>query len=159
MGDQLPPGWVKNISKSTGKEYYFNTETQESRWTVPTEEEARSARSNQTSQVRASHILAKHRDSRRPSSWRQENITRSKDEALAIIEGYRKQIENGDATFEQIASKYSDCSSAHKGGDLGFFGRGQMQKAFEDVAFGMTTGEISEPFFTESGCHIVLRTG
>jgi hypothetical protein len=38
-------------------------------------------------QVQASHLLVKHRDSRRPSSWREENITRSKEEALEILLG------------------------------------------------------------------------
>jgi peptidyl-prolyl cis-trans isomerase NIMA-interacting 1 len=43
-------------------------------------------------EVRASHILSKHRGSRRPSSWREENITRTKEEALAIIEGSTQQL-------------------------------------------------------------------
>ena len=38
-------------------------------------------------QVRASHILVKHRESRRPSSWKEEKITRTKEEALEILEG------------------------------------------------------------------------
>ena len=41
--------------------------------------------------------------------------------------GYREKIVSGEATFEDLASKYSDCSSAKRGGDLGPFGRGQMQ--------------------------------
>ena len=40
----------------------------------------------------ASHLLVKHRDSRRPASWRSDNITRSKEEALEILEGYEKQV-------------------------------------------------------------------
>ena len=87
--------------------------------------------------MRASHLLVKHRDSRRPSSWREENITRSKEEALDILAGYRSQIVNNENTFEDLASKFSDCSSAKKGGDLGMFGRGQMQKPFEDATYGL----------------------
>ncbi len=41
--------------------------------------------------------------------------------------GYRAQIESGEASFEELASKYSDCSSAKRGGDLGPFGHGEMQ--------------------------------
>lgn len=41
----------------------------------------------QSATVQASHLLVKHRDSRRPSSWREENITRSKEEAIKILEG------------------------------------------------------------------------
>ena len=51
--------------------------------------------------------------------------------------GYRKQIVDNTATFEELASKYSDCSSAKRGGDLGPFGRGQMQKPFEDASFAL----------------------
>ena len=41
----------------------------------------------QSATVQASHLLVKHRDSRRPSSWREENITRSKEEAMEILKG------------------------------------------------------------------------
>ncbi|OQV26029.1 putative Peptidyl-prolyl cis-trans isomerase NIMA-interacting 1 [Hypsibius exemplaris] len=132
MEEKLPVGWVKNISKSTGKPYYFHEATKESRWEAPS-----GTVEMKKEQVKASHILAKHRDSRRPSSWREENITRTKEEALAIIQGFRKQILNNEATFGEIAQENSDCSSAKRDGDLGLFGRGQMQKPFEDVTFGM----------------------
>lgn len=72
--------------------------------------------------------------------------------------GYRREIGEDASKFGDLAKKYSDCSSAHKSGDLGEFGRGQMQKAFEDVAFGINVGEISQPFLSDSGVHIVLRT-
>merc|ERR1711990_362821 len=106
----------------------------------------------------ASHLLVKHRDSRRPSSWRQDNITISKDEALVILKGYREKIVSGEATFEDLASKYSDCSSAKRGGDLGPFGRGQMQKPFEDATFDLEVGSMSGPVWTDSGVHLILRT-
>ena len=109
------------------------------------------------SQVQASHLLVKHRDSRRPSSWREENITRSKEEALDILAGYRRQIVNKEASFEELAGKFSDCSSAKKGGDLGMFGKGQMQKPFEDATFALNVGDISGLVDTDSGIHIILR--
>ena len=49
------------------------------------------------------------------------------DEALEILKGYREKIDSGDASFDDLASEYSDCSSARNKGDLGPFGRGQMQ--------------------------------
>ena len=61
--------------------------------------------------------------------------------------------------FETLASKYSDCSSAHRGGDLGYFSSGQMQKPFEDATFALRIGELSEPVWTDSGVHLILRTG
>ena len=41
--------------------------------------------------------------------------------------GYRQKIVSGETTLQELASQVSDCSSARNGGDLGFFGRGQMQ--------------------------------
>ena len=102
--------------------------------------------------------MVKHNESRRASSWRQENITRTKEEANELLKGYREQIVSGESSFAELASKYSDCSSAKKGGDLGSFGRGAMQKPFEDAAFGLKIGELSEPVWTDSGVHIILRT-
>lgn len=71
---------------------------------------------------------------------------------------FRRQIVSGEKTFEELASQYSDCSSAKRGGDLGPFGRGQMQKPFEDASYALNVGELSEPVWTDSGVHIILRT-
>lgn len=144
----LPSGWEEKISKSTGRTYYFNRRTNESQWEKPA-----------NNQVRASHLLVKHTESRRPSSWKQDRITRSKDEALEIIKDYRKQIESGETSLQELASTESDCSSAKKQGDLGFFGPGQMQKPFEEATFTLKINELSEPVFTDSGIHLILRTG
>ena len=87
------------------------------------------------SEVRASHLLVKHQSSRRPASWRDESgqyITKkTKEAARDELEAYREQIASGAVKFEDLAAKVSDCSSARHGGDLGFFGPGKMQKAFE----------------------------
>ena len=112
-----------------GQSYFVNKYTKQSQWDRPTE----AAKPPSEDKVQASHLLVKHRDSRRPSSWREENITRSKEEALEILKGYRQQITDGKATFEELASQYSDCSSAKRGGDLGPFGRGQMQVTYFNI--------------------------
>lgn len=75
-----------------------------------------------------------------------------------IIVAYREQIVQGKKSFAELARDYSDCSSAKRGGDLGPFGKGAMQKPFEDAAFALKVGELSEPVFTDSGVHIILRT-
>jgi len=149
----LPEGWVKKVSKSTGKEYYYNTSTNESQWEIPNHN------GNNESGVRASHLLVKHTGSRRPSSWKQEVISRSEDEALNIIKGFQARIKSGETTLEELAQTESDCSSARKGGDLGFFSRGQMQKPFEEATYALDIGEMSDPVYTDSGIHLILRTG
>jgi len=66
-------------------------------------------------------------------------------------------IVSGESTFEELASQFSDCSSAKRGGDLGPFGRGAMQKPFEDASYALQVGEMSEPVWTDSGVHIIKR--
>ncbi|KAH7700188.1 hypothetical protein AAVH_32696, partial [Aphelenchoides avenae] len=60
--------------------------------------------------------------------------------------------------FAEIAREFSDCSSARNGGDLGPFGRGQMQKPFEDASFALAVGQMSDVVDSDSGLHIILRT-
>ncbi len=74
------------------------------------------------------------------------------------LAGIRESIVSGNGDFQTIAQSESDCSSAKRGGDLGHFSRGQMQKPFEDAAYGLKVGELSGVVDTDSGVHIVLRT-
>ncbi|KAJ9528594.1 hypothetical protein QJQ45_020435 [Haematococcus lacustris] len=108
--------------------------------------------------VRASHLLVKHKDSRRPSSWKEPVVTRTQEEALDMIKAFHGQLVRGEADFATLASKESHCSSAQRGGDLGTFSSGQMQKPFEDATFALKVGELSGPVFTDSGVHLILRT-
>ena len=68
--------------------------------------------------------------------------------------GYIPEI--GD--FAYYAKTYSLCPSGQNGGDLGYFGRGQMVQPFEDTAFEMNVGEVSEPVGTEFGWHLIKVT-
>lgn len=85
-------------------------------------------------------------------------MTRTKEEALRMIRTYRDCIMSGQATFEELAATESHCGSAKRGGDLGPFGPGEMQKPFEDATYALEVGELSEPVDTASGIHIILRT-
>ncbi|TPX36534.1 hypothetical protein SmJEL517_g01375 [Synchytrium microbalum] len=155
---------LERYSSSKSRLYYFNTETQTSQWEKPEGVEITPAAVDQpkskapTYQVRASHLLVKHNQSRRPSSWKQATITRTKAEAVAKIVEYRAQIAKGDTDLPTLARTESDCSSAKQGGDLGMFGPGQMQKPFEEATYALAVGEMSGPVETDSGIHIILRT-
>ncbi|XP_050176790.1 peptidyl-prolyl cis-trans isomerase NIMA-interacting 1 isoform X3 [Myiozetetes cayanensis] len=187
--EKLPPGWEKRMSRSSGRVYYFNHLTNASQWERPhgsgsgsglgSGSGSGSGRS-EPGRVRCSHLLVKHNQSRRPSSWRQDKITRSKEEALELVNGqdhpihnqsscpsswrqdkitrskeealelvngYIQKIKSGEEDFESLASQFSDCSSAKAGGDLGAFGRGQMQKPFEDASLALRAGPILGPFW------------
>ena len=81
------------------------------------------------------------------------NVDENTDEAAAraAIEDAEKELQNG-AVFEELADKLSDCPG--RGGDLGYFGRGQMVEEFEDVVFGMEPGVVSPIFRSPFGFHI-----
>lgn len=114
-------------------------------------------------QVRASHILIKHQGSRRKASWKDPEgrviLNTTKESAISQLKSLRDDILSGKANFDDVASTISDCSSAKRGGDLGPFGPGQMQKPFEEATFGLKVGEISDIVETDSGVHIIKRTG
>jgi len=76
-------------------------------------------------------------------------------EAKTKIDGYLSEI-NAGLDFAEAANKYSeDVGSNQQGGDLGFFGRGEMVEEFEKVAYETEVGAISEPFKTSFGWHIL----
>ncbi|KAK4789608.1 hypothetical protein SAY86_016912 [Trapa natans] len=116
-----------------------------------------------SNQVRASHILIKHQGSRRKASWKDPEgrviTSTTRESAVSQLKAFRDDIISGKVNFEDIATRYSDCSSAKRGGDLGPFGRGQMQKPFEETTFALKVGEISDIVDTDSGVHIIMRTG
>ncbi|MFO7887076.1 MAG: peptidylprolyl isomerase [Eubacteriales bacterium] len=66
----------------------------------------------------------------------------------------KEEIDKG-MDFSDAAAKYSSCPSSKKGGRLGEFGKGQMVPEFEEVAFNMEKGEISDPIKTQFGYHII----
>ena len=81
------------------------------------------------------------------------------DEKLAVkdqLYQIRRRILNGESTFSTMAILYSeDPGSAKKGGELGFTGKGEFAPEFENVAFNLHEGEISEVVETQFGFHII----
>lgn len=73
------------------------------------------------------------------------------------IEGLRRRIAGGE-DFAEVAREHSQDGSAARGGSLGTFGRGQMVPAFEEVAFSLPVGELSQVVETQFGYHLVEVT-
>ena len=69
------------------------------------------------------------------------------------------QIGGDPEKFGELASRHSDCSSHSNRGDLGWFQRGMMQKPFEEATYSLEVGQMSDVIETDSGVHIILRTG
>lgn len=80
-------------------------------------------------------------------------LVKKNSEALIVLD----RLKNGES-FTNLAKELSiDKASGKRGGDLGFFRKGMMVKPFEDVAFRLEKGQISEPVKTEFGYHIIKR--
>ena len=98
-------------------------------------------------QVKASHILIQVPEDADP-----EVVEAAKKEIDAIF----KEAQAEAADFAELAKKYSqDQASAARGGDLGFFGKGQMVAEFEETSFALSPGEIGAPVRTQFGFHII----
>ncbi|GMT03082.1 hypothetical protein PENTCL1PPCAC_25256, partial [Pristionchus entomophagus] len=158
----LPAGWEKRMSRSKGRVYFFNLFTGTTQWEKPMEPAER-PKNHDVAEVQCMHLLVKHEGSRRPASWRSDKITRSKEDARNILNGYAKEINEQSclaekrAKFKALAKEFSDCSSASKGGDLGFFNRKTMQPPFTKASFALDVDQMSDVCDTESGLHLIWR--
>lgn len=85
------------------------------------------------------------------------NLDKVNADKKAKIEDLKKQLANG-ADFEELAKANSDCPSGQQGGSLGEFTRGQMVKPFEDVAFALDIGKVSDIVETQFGYHLIKTT-
>ncbi|RJE25173.1 Peptidyl-prolyl cis-trans isomerase [Aspergillus sclerotialis] len=171
----LPSGWEVRHSNSKNLPYYFNPSTKESRWEPPSGTDTETlklymahhhsgpavrseAMGQAEGKIRCSHLLVKHRESRRPSSWREAEITRSKEEAIQILQGYEERIKSGEVS--SVILPFQSQTAAAPGREvtcIGFFGRNEMQKEFEDAAFALQPGEVSGIVDTASGVHLIER--
>jgi peptidyl-prolyl cis-trans isomerase C len=142
-------GVIKQVREGLVYERYV--EAQVADQTNVTEEEAKKFYDDNPKlfetpeQVRASHILVKE-DPNDPN------------EAKQKIENLLRQVKNG-ADFADLAKANSeDIYSAPQGGDLQFFPRGAMEKPFEDAAFALEPGQVSDVVKTRYGYHIIKVT-
>jgi parvulin-like peptidyl-prolyl isomerase len=93
-----------------------------------------------TEQIRAAHILVE---------------SRAEAEEIISILDTSPDLQQ---TFAELAFRRSTCNSFQQGGDLGFFGRGQMHKTFEDMAYGLGMMKYNRiPVQTPFGWHVICR--
>lgn len=98
--------------------------------------------------VRASHILIKVEPNASEAD---------KAKARQKIEDIQKKLKKGE-DFAALAKQYSECPSSAKGGDLDYFQRGQMVGPFQDAAFAMKVGDVSDIVETQFGYHLIKVT-
>ena len=164
LGDQFIP-YIKNqLGVNSEEEFknllyldYKRTEaTKDYIKTLITDAEINDYYEDETvGNIKASHILIKPKVTDNMTTD-EKTAKEKEDEELAkeII----TKLNNGEK-FADLAKKHSDDGSASNGGDLGWFNKGAMVKAFEDAAFALKKDEYSKtPVKSEFGYHIILKT-
>jgi peptidyl-prolyl cis-trans isomerase C len=111
----------------------------------------------QFEQVSARHILIRFQGSRIPVKPGQKDL--SPEESLAKAQDLEKRIQAGEDFAKLASTESDDTGSAMKGGDLGFFRHGAMVPSFEEAAFKLQPGQVSEPIKSEFGYHIIKVEG
>ena len=130
-------GGKGDVNEATAKAYY----------------DANAKQFERPEQVHASHILIMPAASD-PNSDPNKAKLAAKQKAEALLEKIK-----GGADFAALAKSDSNDGSAEKGGDLGWFARGDMEKTFEDAAFGLEPNKVSGLVETRYGYHIIKSTG
>lgn len=103
--------------------------------------------------VRVRHILVRMQGSPLPVAPGQKDLTEA--EALAKAQSIRKRILGGTDFADLARTESDDSETVPTGGEIGFFHRGQRVPSFEDAAFALDVGQISEPVKTPFGYHII----
>ncbi len=154
--DPVNAAWLTTAEQADVQYVVLDLETLKSRVSV-SEDELRRAytenlqRYSTQEERRASHILIKAEAS---ASADEKKAARAKAEQLLA------ELQKNPAQFAELARKHSDDpGSGANGGDLDFFGRGDMVKSFEDTAYGLKPGQISGVVESEFGFHIIQLTG
>ena len=104
-------------------------------------------------QISARHILIAFRGAKRAA----ESITRTREQALELAKKVAADARSG-KDWDELWEENSNEPAGQRGGDLGTFGRGQMVPSFEQAAFRLQVGAISDPIETPYGFHVIERT-
>lgn len=104
-------------------------------------------------QVKGRHILIRMKGSPSPLTPNKKELT--EEEALAKAQEIRKKLIAGEDFGMLAKTESDDTGSGANGGDLGFFKRGQMVPPFEQAAYSLPVGQISEPVKSQFGYHLI----
>lgn len=104
--------------------------------------------------AKARHILVRFQGSRVP--LREGQPDRSEDEALAHTQALHKRLLAGEEFAALAKAESDDTGSGADGGNLGEFGRGRMVPVFDQAAFSLPVGQVSEPVKSQFGYHLIL---
>lgn len=154
--DPANAAWLTTPEQADVQYLVLDLDTLKARVSVSEDELRRSYKENiqrysTPEERRASHILIKAEAS---ASAEQKKAARAKAEQLLA------QLQKNPAQFAELARKNSDDpGSGANGGDLDFFGRGDMVKSFEDAAYALKPGQLSGLVESEFGFHIIQLTG
>lgn len=119
---------------------------------------------DQPEEVNLLHILKKHAESKDPIDSQGKEVKLTKSRVKLSLANMRKKLATHQdpgmqqRAFVELAREQSDCPSSKKGGDLGKVKAGSLDSAVEEVAFSLVVGEISEPFESPEGVHLLMRT-
>jgi parvulin-like peptidyl-prolyl isomerase len=95
-----------------------------------------------------------------PRTGKKTSVTRTNGEARARITKLREDIGKNVRVFETMMREESDCPNfSETKGDRGWVRRGEFAREFDDVAFRLRVGEISQPVDTRDGFYLILRKG
>ncbi|HXA06892.1 MAG TPA: peptidylprolyl isomerase [Bryobacteraceae bacterium] len=103
--------------------------------------------------VHARHILIRFKGSQLPVAAGKKELT--EEEALAKAQEIRKKLTAGEDFATLAKTESDDVQTGAKGGDLGTFRRGQMVPEFEQAAFSLPVGQVSEPVKSKFGYHLI----
>ncbi len=104
--------------------------------------------------IKARHILFTPQEGNVVNTTRSD--AKSEEEARIKAESFSRLLRGGKGNFSDLALQYSEDGSSTSGGDLGWFPRGKMVKEFDEAAFKLEKGEISEVIKSEFGYHLIL---
>jgi peptidyl-prolyl cis-trans isomerase C len=104
-------------------------------------------------QAKARHILIRFRGSRVPLKPNQQDL--SEEDALVRTKAIRERLVKGEDFAAVAKAESDDAGSGAQGGDLGVFGRGRMVPVFDEAAFALPVGEVSQPVKSPFGWHLI----